>query len=884
MTLTPEKEKSAKTQAGLTTDEAAASRRLHGSNVISRGRRKSFFRRYLECFGDPIIKILLGAVVINLVISAGNINIYETLGIVAAVFLSTIVSAVSEAGSERAFDRLNEISGDMSSAVMRDGELTALPISEIVVGDIVAIGAGDMIPADGVIISGSVSVDQSALNGETREEEKLPSKSVNDAETLTFDKKNALLRGSVAVFGSCRMRVMKVGSDTLYGKIAASLDTETRDSPMRTRLSVLAKNVSAIGYAAAALVAAAYLFNAFFISNGMSLDAALQDIGDLRYALSELISALTLAVSILVVAVPEGLPMMITVVLSANTRRMLRDNVLIKKHIGIETAGSMNILFTDKTGTLTRGELNVTSIITKDAVFSSPVRMRSCRGIYDYFLCSCVCNTESAVGWQNGRKTPIGGNATDRALLGCVMSDAAAYSVPREVGRVGFDSRRKYSSVTLDFGGRRETLVKGAPELILQNCRGYIDSDGTRRPMLSCAGLISAYRKSAGGGARVVALAVADGEAWEHELYFIALAVISDETRAEARASVSELTSAGVQVVMITGDGEETAAAVASRVGILKRGRDRIVTGAELSSMTDDEVTTIIPSLAVVARALPSDKERLVLLSQNMGLVVGMTGDGVNDAPALKAADVGFALGGGTEVAREAGDIVILDDNIKSIGRAVLYGRTIFDSIRKFIVFQLTMNLSAVGVSIIGPFLGIEAPVTVIQMLWVNMIMDTLGGLAFAGEAPNERFMRDPPKSRGENILSVGMVRHIIVSGIFTAALSLLFLMHPFFRESFDADTDYLRFMTVFFAFFVFAGIFTAFCCRTDRVNIFSGLSKNRAFIFIMSATCVVQLLIVYFGGDVFRTTPISARDLSFALTLAFSVVPFDMLRKALFG
>ncbi|MCD7776041.1 MAG: HAD-IC family P-type ATPase, partial [Firmicutes bacterium] len=530
MTITPQINRETNAlPRGLSADEADVSRRLHGSNAILRKKKKSFLRRYLECFSDPIIKILIGAVLINLIISAGNINIYETLGIVAAVFLSTIVSATSEAGSERAFEKLNEMTSDIMCSVMRDGELTTLPVSDIVVGDIVHVGAGELIPADGVIISGCVFVDQSALNGESREEEKSPSVSAADTsaatDTLSYDMKNALLRGSAAVSGTGYMRILKVGSDTLYGQIACSLETQTRDSPMRERLSVLAKNVSTIGYAAAALVAAAYLFNAFFISNGMSPEAALRDIKDIRYALSELISALTLAVSVIVVAVPEGLPMMITVVLSANTRRMLRDNVLIKKHIGIETAGSMNILFCDKTGTLTRGELDITSIITKDETFSSAVRMRKSRGIYDYFLLSCTCNTESVIGRKNGHYIAMGGNATDRALLECVISDAGTREQPRIVGRVSFDSRRKYSAVTIDSGGSRETLVKGAPEIILQRCTGYIDRDGTRHPLLSGAELFSAYRKAAEGGARVVALGVCDGELSD-KIYFIALAVI----------------------------------------------------------------------------------------------------------------------------------------------------------------------------------------------------------------------------------------------------------------------------------------------------------------------------------------------------------------------
>jgi calcium-translocating P-type ATPase len=356
--------------------------------------------------------------------------------------------------------------------------------------------------------------------------------------------------------------------------------------------------------------------------------------------------------------------------------------------------------------------------------------------------------------------------------------------------------------------------------------------------------------------------------------------VLSDKIRQEAKGSVSSLKRAGIQVVMITGDNKETASSIAKKCGILGKNCDICLTSEELSTMSDSEICEILPRLALIARALPKDKSRLVKIAQSLGLVCGMTGDGINDAPALRCADIGFSMGNGTQVAKEAGDIVILDNNLASIVRAVLYGRNIFKSIRKFIVLQLTMNLCAVGVTMICPFIGIDAPVTVVQMLWINIIMDTLGGLAFAGEPPLESYMNEPPKRRDEPILNSYMVNEIVSLGSFTIALSLAFLKLPFFTSNFRISPDNIYLLTAFFAFFIFAAVFNCFNARSDRINLFAGITKNRPFTLIMLMISVIQIAFVYLGGSVLRTVPLYAHELKTALLAALIVFPAEFCRK----
>jgi calcium-translocating P-type ATPase len=366
-----------------------------------------------------------------------------------------------------------------------------------------------------------------------------------------------------------------------------------------------------------------------------------------------------------------------------------------------------------------------------------------------------------------------------------------------------------------------------------------------------------------------------------HNLTLVGLVGLRDEIRKEARTAISEVMSAGVQVVMVTGDNPDTAVSVAAKLRLIEPGAGdahRVLTSRQLNDLTDEEVKKRLPNVRVIARALPSDKGRLVRLAQEMNLVAGMTGDGVNDAPALKKADVGFAMGDGTEIAKEAGDIVILDNNFASIVKAVLYGRTIFKSIRKFLIFQLTINLCAVGVSILGPLFGIASPVTIIQMLWINMIMDTLAGLAYAGEAPLPEYMRERPKKRGEPIINKYMMNQIITTGLYTTVMCLIFFKIPFITDWVRSDERYL--LTGFFALFIFAGVFNSLNARTYRLNLLSHISRNKAFMGIMLAVSAIQLFLIYYGGSLFRTAGLKPQELAVVLVLAFTVILFDLGRK----
>ena len=653
---------------------------------------------------------------------------------------------------------------------------------------------------------------------------------------------------------------------------------------MKTRLTRLAGQISRIGYAAAVLCVLTFLFYHLFIDAAFDRAELLHRLGDLPYMAELLLHALTLGLTVVVVAVPEGLPLMISVVLSSNIKRMVRDQVLVRKPAGLEAAGSMNILFTDKTGTLTAGRLTLANFHTVMGDFANfpALKRRAPAAAEEISLAAhAVCGAQR--GERDGHPVALGGNSTGRALLSAFLSTPAPAFTVR--GRLPFDSARKYATATLRDG---RTFLLGAPEHLLPKVRAVLDADGTHRP--TSPAKFSTYVQAAmSKGQRVLLLcggaAVPEG-ALPAELILLAVLSFTDPLRAEAPAAVRTLQGAGVQVVMMTGDGKETAARIAADCGILKKD-GLCLEGQDLAALSDTELTALLPRLAVVARAMPADKSRLVRLSQAAGLVVGMTGDGINDAPALKRADVGFAMGSGTQVAKEAGDVIILDDNLTSVTHAVLYGRTIFKSIRKFITLQLIMNFCAVGISIIGPFIGFDTPVTVVQMLWINIVMDTLGGLAFAGEAPLPIYMHEPPKGRDEPILTPALFRRIATLTAFTVALSVFFLKSRTVRGLFRETPDDICLLTAFFALFIFAGVLNCFNARTDRVRMLMGLGRNKSFLLIMPAVAAVQIAFVYLGGTVLRTVPLTPRELLFTLAMALTVIPvgwFHLLWRRLCG
>ena len=862
---------------GLTEQEALLSAQTHGKNVLTPKKKKSFISHLFKNLSDPVIKILLFALGVNLFFVFRGGDIYESIGIAISVILATVISTLSERGSEAAFEKLSEQFSDVSYRVRREGRVRELPLSEIVVGDVVLVGAGENIPADAFVVGGAIKVDQSSLTGESREIEKRKSSNTEKKP----DANNTVFRGCPVLSGDAEIEIFAVGDSTFLGEISRKVQMDTRESPLKIRLSKLAKQISVLGYVAAVFVALATLFNTFVIDSAFNTDVILMKIRDVPYLLEHLLAAFMLALSVLVMAVPEGLPMMIAVVLSSNINRMLRDNVLVRKPVGIEAAGSMNILFTDKTGTLTEGKMSVTALIGADLTeYDSPSLMQKrAPEMANIYSLSCRYNTSSVISGEGA----LGGNATERALLSSVLKMNGRESC-QTVFRLPFDSARKYSTACI-AGKRHLTLVKGAPEKLLPHITYAYQKNGHEAPF---APLSSAFIKriseltSAGG--RVLLIAAKDEICRDTSvpggLTLVCAVLLEDKVRKEAKKSVRSLRGAGIQVVMLTGDAPETARSIGEKCGIITKETPILLTGDELSKISDEKLRSLLPRLAVVARVLPTDKSRLVRIAQERELVVGMTGDGINDAPALRRADIGFSMGSGTQVAKDAGDIIILDDNLSSIAKAVLYGRTIFKSIRKFITLQLTMNFSAVGVSMIAPFIGFDAPVTVVQMLWINIVMDTLGGLAFAGEAPKAHYMKEPPKRRDEPILCPYMINQILFLGGYTVALCLAFLKLPQISSHFRHSADNIYLLTAFFALFIFSSLFNCFNCRTDRLRLFSGLSENRAFIFIMMLVGTVQILFTYLGGAVLRTAPLLPRELVYTMLLALSVFPADLIRK----
>jgi len=761
---------------GLLPGEIEKSRRAHGSNLFTKARRIGFWRRFFANLGDPVIKVLLTALAVNLLLLFRSHDWFETAGIAVSVMLATLISTLSEYGSEAAFSRLCESCGAQTCRVRRGGCVREIEVGDVVVGDVVLLGAGERIPADGVIYCGRVTVDQSALTGESGEVEKYPSQG---GDLRSPASARTLLAGCTVLSGEGEMEVTAVGDATYLGGISGELQMQKRESPLTLRLEKLAGQISRIGYVAAAFCAFAFLFHGIVMDAAFEGGVILSRLRDLHFMAEILLDALMLGLTVVVVAVPEGLPMMIAVVLSANIRRMVKDQVLVRKPAGIEAAGSMNILFTDKTGTLTEGRLTLCRFLTVTGDYSSAADLKKRAPLlFPHLLLGAYAVSGAERGEREGKVVALGGNSTGRALLTAFLKEEPPlFDI---CTRIPFDSERKLAAVGLCGGGG---FYMGAPERLMPQITSALNAAGERCP-LQRAAFFTRIRARMDAGERVVLICESDTVTEDQPpkaLTLIAAAAFSDPLRREAREAVSILRNAGVQVVMMTGDGKETAERIAADCGILRRGGVAL-DGGELAALSDDEVKAVLPELAVIARALPSDKSRLVRLSEELGLVVGMTGDGINDAPALKSADVGFAMGSGTQVAKEAGDVVLLDDNLSSVTRAVLYGRTIFKSIRKFITLQLIMNFCAVGISIIGPFIGIDAPVTVVQMLWINMIMDTLGGLAFAGEAPMPFYMKEAPKRRDEPILTRAITGRIAFLTLFSVAMSVFFLKSPVIR------------------------------------------------------------------------------------------------------
>lgn len=866
---------------GLTSEQVQESLSKYGNNTLSQPPRETFWDKLLDNFKDPIIRILIFALLVNVVfVFMGHGDWIETAGIFLAIILATFVSTYSEYSNENAFQKLQEEASRIRCKVWRDGEPVEVHIDDIVVGDAVILEAGDKVPVDGILLDGDIKLDQAALNGESEEAHKniAPVDFVWDEGNIDFLDENKIFRGSVVVEGTGIMQAVKIGDASVYGQLTQELKDDDRDSPLKLKLKGLANNISRFGYAGGVLIAVAVMLHKIMLAGSFG-----GYMSDMTTVLSDLVQAVILAIIIIVMAVPEGLPLMIAIVSSLNMRKMLNDNVLVRKLAGIETAGSLNMLFTDKTGTITKGKLEVVRFITGDKQELTDFNQLP-EKIKAFTYENVVLNTSASV--TDGKI--VGGNMTETALSKYIGD----YRVQEEVQRlhfVPFNSANKYSWAMVNKDGHTYCLVKGAPEKLILQTDYYWDMQGNRCELTEAMKNTLDQRmiELAGGAIRMLALCTYEGQIDgeqlpEHGLTLVGILGIRDEVRPEAVEAIAAVQGAGVQVVMITGDRKETAVAIAKDAGLLRSEEDLVWTSAELAALSDEEVKTLLPRLRVVSRALPMDKSRLVRLSQELNLVVGMTGDGVNDSPALKKADVGFAMGSGTEVAKEAGDIVILDDNFLSIKQAILYGRTIYNSICKFIVFQLTINFSAVAINFIAPFIGIDKPLTITQILWINLVMDTLAALAFGGEPALNKYLAEKPKDRSAPIVSRKMFSTICMGGLYMTIVAIAFYKSSYVDHLFRNAPDHIYTYTGFFCAYIMMAVANGFNVRVDGLNLLENISLNKGFLNVMALIIAIQVLLTYVGGRVLRTTPLNMHEWLVVAVFAVSIIVVDLLRKAI--
>lgn len=842
---------------GLSDKEVIINREKYGENIFTKKKQDTFFKLLLETFSDPIIKILLIALGIKTIFLIRDFDWYETVGIVLAILVASLISSISEYGSMRVFNKLTEETSKINVRVKRAGNIQSIPLSEVVVNDLVVLSTGDRVPADGIIVSGKISLDEAMINGEAKEVYK-------EAGT----DKTSLFMGTVVYSGSALMLVRSVGDNTFYGKMAMELQDDNTESPLRIRLTKLAQSISKIGYICSLLVAGSYLIYMVVISNNFDKNLIVSTLTNGRVMFGYVLDALTLCVTIIVVSVPEGLPMMITLVLSSNMKRMLKDNVLVRKLIGIETAGNINVLLTDKTGTLTKGKLSVVGLMDGEG---NTFEYVNSHGEYKKMLgMSMAINNESSYDKKSGNI--IGGNITDRAILEYSGMVSDNYEI---IKQEVFDSKKKYMYTKIRMNGHTYNLVKGAYEVVGKMCNSYYDKVGIKHTIRDNSYIDRKIKSMSMNMMRILLLAINEDRETINNMTLVGFVILKDEIRENVKEGIRLVDEAGIHTIMITGDNRETAMAVAEDIGLIKENNDLVITSSEMNNMSDEMLRKKFHDIKVIARAMPQDKSRLVNIAKSLDLVVGMTGDGVNDALALKKADVGFAMGSGTEVAKEASDIVILDDNFYSITNAILYGRTIFKSIRKFIICQLTINLCSLLVSIIGPFIGIPVPITVIQMLWINMIMDTLSGFAFSYEPALPEYMKELPKKKNENIINGYMANQIITTGLVSSVICIIFLKSRIINQIFGDDL-----LTAFFGLIIFISIFNSFAARTHRLNILANIIKNKVFIGVITFVIGMQIYLIYYGGSLFRTNGLTIREFIIMMGIGLLVIPIDFIRK----
>ena len=818
---------------GLTTIEVEQSRLEHGENVLTPPKRQSMWALYLEKYQDPMIRILLVAAVVSLVLAFVKQDFIETIGIIFAIFLATTVGFIFERDAARKFDVLTQLGEEQPVKVVREGKIIEIPRREVVVGDVVIVETGDEVPADGHLFEATdLQVDESSLTGEPMtNKESLPlSPSKKRGDSGEAYPKDMLLRSSMVMGGTGRYVVSAVGDETEIGHVARQATELTGvKTPLNIQLDRLAKLISKVG--AGMSIAA---FFAFLIHDLLTND--LWHTTDYLAMVEVVLRYFMMAVTLIVMAVPEGLPMAVTLALALNMRRMLKSNNLVRKLQASETMGAVTVICTDKTGTLTENKMTVFEV----RCMMEDVRSEA----------SAISHQPSDLSMAialNTTATHEVGNPTEQALLRWLTEQGVDYQQLRETNpitaREPFSTERKYMSTTVG-----DTIyIKGAPEIVMAMCEM---TDEERRQTEE---QLAEWQRHA-----MRTLAIAQGSPTERSVALqstlLAIVAISDPLRKEVPGAICQCYKAGIDVKIVTGDTVATAMEIARQCG-LDPSRENCITGAEFAALSDEEALERIKDLKVMSRARPTDKQRLVSLLQQQGEVVAVTGDGTNDAPALNRAHVGLSLGSGTSVAKQASDITLIDDSFNSIVHAVMWGRSLYKNIQRFIFFQLIVNVAALLLALFGGFIGTEMPLTITQILWVNLIMDTLAAMALASLPPSREVMEEKPRSSDAFIITKSMIRGILTTGglFFLATFALLW----YFEQGAGIDDKKL---TVFFTIFVMLQWWNLFNARMlgSCHSAFRRLWACEGFLFVLLIVLVGQWVIVTFGGKMFRTVPLS--------------------------
>ncbi len=831
--------------AGLRTSRVAELRQRFGANEMTPPAREPLWKQYLEKFDDPIIRILLLAVVISTVVSLiRGSGLLDAIGIIIAVLLATGIAFFNEYRSSREFDVLNAHRDDTAIKVIRDGHPSSVPSREIVVGDLILLEAGDAIPADGWIRSADdLFSDESAFSGET--------------EPVKKELQNRVLKGAFVTAGKGEMIAAAVGDSAHMGVIAASLGIDhATQTPLERKLESLARIISRFGYAIAVLICGTMLIRGIITGEvtGLNITTA-----------NNILHYFMLAVVIVVAAVPEGLPMSVALSLSLAMRKMTRANCLVRRLIACETIGSATTICTDKTGTLTKNKMEVV-----ESSSGNPVHTIGLPTTPSGWITLNAAVNRTAHLEERSNSIVVIGNSTEGALLRWLREHSLDYQQIRAETNVTkqylFDANRKRMSTVVHGEGKSWLLVKGAPEILASLCIQKPDLAGVSVLALRAMRTLAFAHKE-----------IESADESESGLTWDGFVGIRDPLRDNIAESVATCQQAGIRVRMVTGDNPETAEAIAREAGIHKDGS--IITGSAFRSLSDDEQVATAPGLDVMARAEPMDKLLLVEALRKNGAVVAVTGDGTNDAPALKHADVGLAMGiAGTEVAREASDIIILDDSFASITSAVLWGRSLYENIQRFILFQLTINFSACLLVFIAPLLGYPEPFSIIQILWINIIMDTLAAFALCSEAPHRGLMNRMPVPRDANLVTPFMWISILITGTFFILGGLLQI-----ATGFIGGNNPEEIMTVFFAAFILAAVWNGVNCRAMDGTMPRFFKGNPIFFAVMGGIVLAQVFIVQYGGTIFGTVPLTLAQWATIILASASVLPVGFVLRTAF-